>query len=103
MENKDMVLAKLVQKGADPMVIDAVAEGLNGSGDDIANVMPLLVTQMPTLFEKAKYSTFDGKFLDPNDRAKAADDISRRDDLNSIERARMINKINKSGEMPEGL
>jgi hypothetical protein len=103
MENKDMVLAKLVQKGADPMVIDAVAEGLNGSGDDIANVMPLLVTQMPTLFEKAKYSTFDGKFLDPNDRAKAADDISKRDDMNSIQRAKMINKINKSGEVPEGL
>jgi hypothetical protein len=103
MENKDIVLAKLVQKGADPMVIDAVAEGLNGSGDDIANVMPLLVTQMPTLFEKAKYSTFDGKFLDPNDRAKAADDISKRDDMNSIQRAKMINKINKSGEVPEGL
>jgi hypothetical protein len=58
---------------------------------------------MPLLFEDSKYNVFDGKFLDPNDRAKAADDISRRDDLNSIERARMINKINKSGEVPEGL
>jgi hypothetical protein len=59
--------------------------------------------QLPQLFEKSKYKVFDGKFMDPNDRAKAADDISRRDDLDSIQRARMINKINKFGEVPEGL
>ena len=103
MENKDMVLAKLVQNGADPMMVDAITEGLNGSGDEVSKVIPLLINQMPTLFQPSKYNTFDGKFLDPNDRAKAADDISKRDDINSIQRAKMINKINKTGEVPEGM
>lgn len=103
MENKDMVLAKLVQNNADPMMVDAITEGLNGSGEEISKVIPLIINQMPTLFEKRKYNTFDGKFLDPNDRARAADDISKKDDLNSIQKAKMINKINKTGEVPEGL
>jgi hypothetical protein len=103
MENKDKVLAKLVQSGADPMIIDSITEGLNGSGEEISKVMPLLITQMPTLFENSKYKTYDGKFLDPSDSAKAADDISKREDLSSIERAKMINKINKRNEVPEGL
>lgn len=103
MENKDLVLAKLVQSGADPMMVDAITEGLNGSGEEISKVMPLIINQMPTLFQNSKYNVFDGKFLDPNDRAKAADDISKREDMNSIQRARMINKINKTGEMPEGM
>jgi hypothetical protein len=103
MENKDMVLAKLVQQGADPAMVDAITEGLNGTGKEVSKAIPFIINQMPLLFEDSKYNVFDGKFLDPNDRAKAADDISRRDDLNSIERARMINKINKSGEVPEGL
>ena len=103
MENKDMVLAKLVQQGADPAIVDAITEGLNGTGKEVSKAIPFIINQMPLLFEDSKYNVFDGKFLDPNDRAKAADDISRRDDLNSIERARMINKINKTGEVPEGL
>jgi hypothetical protein len=103
MENKDMVLAKLVQQGADPAMVDAITEGLNGTGKEVSKAIPFIINQMPLLFEDTKYNVFDGKFLDPNDRAKAADDISKRDDLNSIQRAKMINKINKTGEMPEGL
>lgn len=103
MENKDMVLAKLVQQGADPAIVDAITEGLNGTGKEVSKAIPFIINQMPLLFEDSKYNVFDGKFLDPNDRAKAADDISKRDDLNSIQRAKMINKINRTGEMPEGL
>lgn len=103
LEQKDKVLAKLAQSGAPSEMIDAVAQALNGDPEDMSNIAPLLMMQMPQMFEKSKYKVFDGKFLDPNDKAKAADDISRRDDLDSIQRARMINKINKFGEVPEGL
>ena len=61
------------------------------------------MTQLPDVFEKSKYKVFDGRFIDPNDKARAADSISRREDINSIQRAKMISKINKTGEVPEGM
>ena len=101
--NKDKVLAKLAQNGVGDQMVNSMAEALDGDPDDISNIMPVLISQIPNLFEKSKYNVFDGKFLDPNDRAKAADDISRRDDMNSIQRAKMISKINKNNEVPEGM
>jgi hypothetical protein len=41
---------------------------------------------------------FDGKLIDPQERAKAADDTSKRDDLNSLQKAKIINELNKSGK-----
>lgn len=102
-ENKDRVLAKLVQNGVPDQMVDTIAQALNGHPEDLGNIASLLSTQFPTLFERSKYKTFDGKFVDPNDKARAADEISKRDDLNSIQRAKMINKINKTGEVPEGM
>lgn len=103
LENKDKVLAKLVQNGIDDNTIDTIAQALNGDEDDVSNLMPKLSEQFGYLFEKSKYKVFDGKFVDPNDKARAADNISKRDDLNSIQRAKMISKINKKGEVPEGM
>lgn len=101
--DKERVLAKLVQNGVPDEMVDTFSQALNEDPDAISKAMPLIFTQFPTIFERSKYKVFDGKFIDPNDKAKAADDISKRDDLNSIQRAKMINKINKTGEMPEGL
>lgn len=108
LENKEKVLAKLAQQGIPPEMLKAVAQGMNGDPDDLSNAASIMSSQFPDIFEKFKigkieYSVFDGKFLDPNDKARAADQISKRDDLNSIERARMINKINRTGEVPEGM
>jgi hypothetical protein len=100
---KDMVLAKLTQEGLPDNMLDTVAQALNGDPEDLSSIAPLLMTQFPGVFKKAKYKVFDGKFLDPNDRAKAADDTSKREDLNSIQRAKMINQINKFNRTPEGL
>lgn len=100
---KDMVLAKLTQEGLPDNMLDTVAQALNGDPEDLSSIAPLLMTQFPTVFKKSKYKTFDGKFLDPNDRAKAADDTSKRDDINSIQKAKMINQINKFNKVPEGL
>lgn len=103
LENKDKVIAKLIQNGVDDNTVDTIAQALNGDPDDVANLMPQLSQQFGSIFEKSKYKIFDGKFLDPNDKAKAADEISKRDDLNSVQRAKMIGKINKTGEVPEGM
>jgi len=103
LEDKERVLAKLAQNKIPPEVIDTVAQALNEDQGSVADIAPLLMTQFPTLFTKSQYKVFDGKFIDPNDKAKAADSISKRDDLNSIQRAKMINQINKKNEMPEGI
>jgi hypothetical protein len=103
LENKEKVLAKLSQQGVPKEMIHTVAQAMNGEPDDLSNLASIMVSQFPDLFEKSKYMVFDGKFLNPNDRAKAADDISKRDNLDSIQRAKMISKINKTGEVPEGM
>jgi hypothetical protein len=103
LENKEKVLAKLSQQGVPKEMIHTVAQAMNGEPDDLSNLASIMVSQFPDLFEKSRYMIFDGKFLNPNDKAKAADDISKRDNLDSIQRAKMISKINKTGEVPEGL
>ncbi len=103
LENKEIVLAKLVQENAPIELVAAIKDAMNKDPNKLTNAAMGLYAQMPELFEDSNYKVFNGRFIDPNDRAKAADDISKRDDLNSIERARMINKINKTGEVPEGL
>jgi hypothetical protein len=69
----------------------------------LADIAPLLTTQFPTLFEKSKYKVFDGIIVDAADKARIADAISKRKDLDSITRARAINDVNLSGKYPEGL
>lgn len=103
LEDKEKVLAKFVQKGLPDEMVETLTVALNGNPDDLSDIMPLIMTQFPEAFEKSKYKVFDGRFIDPNDKARAADSISRREDINSIQRAKMISKINKTGEVPEGM
>jgi hypothetical protein len=101
--DKERVVAKLVQNNVPDEMVNIIAQALDGDTENIGDIAPLIMTQFPTIFEKSKYKVFDGKFIDPNDKARVSDAISKRDDLNSIQRAKMINQINKKGEMPQGL
>lgn len=98
LDNKDKVIAKLIQNGIDDNTIDTITQALNGDPEDVANLMPQLSKQFGALFEKSKYKAFDGQILDPNDKARAADDTSKRDDLNSLQKAKIINELNKTGK-----
>lgn len=100
---KHKILAKLSMEGLPDEMLNTITQALNGDDEDLSNVAPAIMVQFPELFKKGKYMQFDGKFLDPNDRAKAADDISKREDINSIQKAKMINQINKFNKVPEGL
>jgi hypothetical protein len=98
LQNKELVLAKLAVNGVPDEMIATVAQALNDSPEDIGAVASLVATQFPTIFEKSKYQMFDGKLLNPQERAKAADDTSKRDDLNSIQKAKIISELNKTGK-----
>jgi hypothetical protein len=103
LQNKEMVLAKIAQAGVPDEMYQTIAYALNESPEQVSSVAPLIMTQYPNLFEQSKYKIFDGVITDPNDKARMADDISKRDDLNSIQRAKMIGQINKTGKVPEGI
>jgi hypothetical protein len=107
---KHKVLAKLAMADLPEQLLDTVTDVLNGDESDLAEYMPNLIVQLdsiaPNLFDKkyknGKFLTYDNKFLNDADRALAADTIRKRKDLNSIQRARMINQINEFN-VPEGL
>lgn len=96
--NKELVLKKLAIYGVPDDLIDTVSQALNDDPESVESLGAMVTMQFPTLFEKSKYNMFDGKILDPSQRAKAADDTSKRSDINSIERAKIISELNKSGK-----
>jgi hypothetical protein len=100
--NKERVIAKLVQNGVDGEMIDTIAQALNDDLEAVSNIAPLIIQQFPTIFERSKYQVFDGVIAGP-DRAKAADAISKRADMDSIARAKAIDGINKYGKLPQEL
>lgn len=97
-KNKEAVISKLMVNGVPDEMIGAITQALNEDPDAVGSVASLMAMQFPTLFEKSKYKMFDGKILDPQERAKAADDTSKRDDLNSLQKAKIINEVNKTGK-----
>jgi predicted nucleic acid-binding protein len=102
LDNKEMVMGKLIQNGVPDELINTIAQALDTDSEDIANIAPLIVAQFPNIFEKSKYQVFDG-VIASTERAKAADAISKREDMDSVQRARAINGINKSGKFPQEL
>lgn len=97
-QNKDLVVAKLTVMGAGSEMIDTVLHAINEDPESLETLAPMLTMKFPTLFDKSKYNMFDGKILDPAERSKAADDVSKRDDINSIKKSKIINELNKNGK-----
>lgn len=102
LDNKEMVMGKLIQNGVPDELVNTIAQALDTDSEDIANIAPMIVAQFPHIFEKSKYQVFDG-VIASTERAKAADAISKREDMNSVQRAKAINGINKSGKFPQEL
>lgn len=98
LENKELVLKKLALSGVPDDLIDTVAQALNDDPESVESLGAMVTMQFPTLFSKSKYNMFDGKILDPQQRAKAADDTSKRSDIGSVERAKIISELNKTGK-----
>lgn len=103
LQNKDLVIAKLYQNNVPEEMIQVIAHGLDEDQEAISDIAPLIMTQMPNLFERSKYKVFDGKIVDAADKARINDAIARRKDLDSITRAKAINAVNVDGTYPEGL
>lgn len=101
-ENKDKVIAKLAQNDVPDDHINMIAEALNNPRK-LSNVGTELVNMFPTLFEDSEYKTFDGKFADPNEQARYADALSKREDIDSITKFRMNKEAMKFNRVPVGV
>ncbi len=97
-KNKEAVISKLMVNGVPDEMIQAITQALNEDPEAVGSIASMVAMQFPTLFEKSKYKMFDGKILDPQERAKAADEVSKRDDLNSLKKFKIINELNKTGK-----
>lgn len=82
---------------------DSISYAIRENPEKVADIAPLVAAQFPTLFEDSKYGIFDGQIADPNLRAKLADDISKSDGMNSIQKAKIISNLNKNGKIPQGM
>ncbi len=98
LQNKEAVIAKLMVNNVPDEMVQTITQALNEDPSAVSSVGAMIAMQFPTLFQQSKYKMFDGKLLDPQERAKAADDTSKRDDLNSLQKSKIINELNKTGK-----
>ena len=102
LQNKELVIGKLAQNNVPDELISTITQALNDDHEAVSNIAPMIIQQFPGIFERSKYEAFDG-IIASTDRARAADAISKKDDMNSIQKAKAINGINKSGILPKEL
>lgn len=104
---KEMVLAKVAQQAPDHfgMVAEAVADPAK-----FEKVMGYLANfpqdqmnpGLPTprdLFKADKYNTWGGRILDPKMKMLAMDDVRNNDAMDSIQKAELLNKIQKGDKI----
>ena len=66
----------------------------------IQSIIPGLSRNMPELFERDKYNRFDG-VVPANMRPIAAGDIRNDEGISNLDKAQMLNKLNKTGVLDE--
>jgi hypothetical protein len=102
LQNKEKVLAKLTQSG-NAEEAGVMAQILNSRPKDVSAVMSQLMMSTPELFDIDEYKVFDGKFVDPADMDRAIAKTSVREDMDSIKKAKLINKLAKHQMWDPGL
>ena len=103
LQNKEKVLAKIAQSGQPPEEVSTMAKILNSRPKEVAAVMSQFINSNPELFEIDEYKIFDGKFVDPMEMDKAIAKTAKREDMDSIQRAKLINKLSKHQLWDPGL
>jgi hypothetical protein len=94
-EKKPFVLAKIAQMM--PEMFDAVKDVFDNNPENLGELAQVISMQMPHVFEKDKYNRFDGRILSEKDKQMAIKDTLLRKDINSIQQAKIITKLNQEG------
>jgi len=89
-------LAKIAQMM--PEMYDAVKDVFEHNPESLGELAQVISMKMPHVFAKDKYNRFDGRIVGEADKQKAIKDTLLKEELNSIEQAKIITKLNKTGE-----
>jgi hypothetical protein len=100
-ENGQILLAKMAMEGANDQDLEAARIALKERPKYLKGLVESLMATQPHFFEDDEWGTLDGVIVNPEKRAEAADSISKRKDLNSVKRFRMIDEINRTGRLLE--
>lgn len=95
MKNKNFVLAKVAQMA--PEMFEAVKDTYDREPEMLSEIAPVLAQKMPHLFERDKYNRFDGRVMSEQDKSRVIKDTLTNSQLNSIQQAQIITKLNKDG------
>lgn len=94
-KNRNFVLGKVAQMM--PEMFEAVKDTYDHEPERLGEVAQVLAMKMPHLFERDKYNRFDGRILSEADKQKAIKDTLLRQDISSIDQAKIITRLNKEG------
>lgn len=95
MKNKTFVLGKVAQMM--PEMFEAVKDTYDHEPEMLGEIAQVLSLKMPHLFERDKYNRFDGRILSEKDKQAAIKDTLLKNELSSIEQAKIITRLNKEG------
>lgn len=95
MKNKNFVLGKVAQMMPD--MFEAVQDTYEHDPEMLGQIAQVLAMKMPHIFERDKYNRFDGRILSEKDKQMAIKDTLLKNDLSSIEQAKIITRLNKEG------
>lgn len=98
---KELVFAKFLQESPDnaPAIIGAAKKGKEQFAKNISFLLnspdPLTRETMGSMFQDSKYNMIDGQIFDPQMKMLAMDDTRNNDRLTSVQKAQLLNKIQK--------
>lgn len=96
LRNQQAILAKVAQSS--PGHLEQFIQ-MYKSPHSIPDIMPILSTQLPQLFEPDIYNRFDGKIFDPAAQQKARKQIMADPNISNTQKMGIINHLNSTGEL----
>lgn len=97
MENKDIILAKAAREN--PEFVPEISKLFSMNPKDLKDQLPVIVETIPDLFDYDEYGRVDGVIIDPAMVIKARKDIQFDDTLTNVQKAKLINELNKTNKL----
>ena len=96
LDNLDFVKMKLAQQA--PQFYETFMDVVENNPQQLDQLLPWVEMRMPHIFDYDKYNRINGKIHDEQMKVKARKDVMHDDNLSNIEKAKIIQKLNKTGE-----
>ncbi len=96
-QRPNLLIAKVAQQA--PQHYDMLMQAKDDP-EALAQILPIVAKDIPHLFERDKYNSWDGKVIDPIDQHRFREDINADESLRPHQKASIIDKFNRTKELP---